>query len=400
MKKNIYTISSLPSAKNGMNSRSAFIQRTSYEYFMEKAVKKNIDIEFLDTRFEFKDFLKYDKNNNLINVSETHLKNIADDIYVIDFVADAFNELKTLCKNSKTISDTKLKNISAKKGWSSLHKKYHDHMTSVFEAFLKNITQTKRNKNILNFEDFVVEMISYLDLVAFKTPFLKSSYFASKNFHISELGFCIEIDTANQDADKNKFQKYFQSYSYEEFIKLCKRTNFAIDKDCPWRLIYLPYSDMSEKYMSAYNINKDTFIEQYFYKTESFDIENLKSYMLIFYNTFIQRQPVASNPTVEKHFDKTITVNKLTTRIPVTIEEINNKYDVLFWFHIYSHIKIVENKIKINNEQYKILLKNLKQTYKINGNMAAMQEIKNTISNSEYVENKDQYKFEIPPPRS
>jgi hypothetical protein len=400
MKKDVYAITGLPVAKNGMSSRAAFIQRRNYNFFVEAIVKENIDVELLDLRGDFKDFLKFDNKDNIVNISETCLKNIDNDKYVVNFVADAFEELKLLCKNSKIITEKKLQELKPKKGWESLHKKYHDHLTTIFQSFTKFILETKRDKNILNFDNFIVEFVNYLNLVAFKIPILKSSYFLSKDYNISNLGFCIEIDTIKKDKDKDKFTKFFQSYSFKEFAKLCKKTNFAIDQDCPWRLIYLPFSDLSQKYMSTYNVNKNTFFQQYFYKTEDFDLENLKNYMVIFYNSFVEKEPTAHSSKIINYLDKTMTVTQLTDRNPLTIEQVDNKYDDLFWFTIYSHIKIVENKLKLNNEQYKFLIKNLNQKFKLSGKNSAMNELKQFILNSEYVETRDQFNFELPPFKS
>lgn len=394
MKKSIYIVENLPNGKNKLTSRAGFVQRLYYEIAFD-SIKDGLSADFLDLRNDYAYYLKYDLSENIINISEARLKNVENDIYLADFVVDAFNDLKKLCKNSNTISDEKLKNLKVKKGWESLHKKYHDHLTIIFNDFLKYLANFKKDKKILNFEHFVDFFVKYLDGVAYKTPVLKSSYLLSKDYSLSNTGFVVEIDNIKKDKDKDKFKDYLGTYSFGEFVRLCHRTGFAIDKDCPWRLIYKVFSPEAEKYTKNYNIDQSNFIQEYFYKTQEFDIENLKQYMIIFYNTFVQNNPTASNPKIITYNDKKITVNNLFDRKEVTKEQIDLKYKDLFWFNIYCHISFVENKVKLSNEQYKSALKNLMQDFQSKGKMEAFKELKNFILNCDYLDSRGEYNFTL-----
>ena len=64
-----------------------------------------------------------DENEEPINISESVLKNLNEDIYAVNFVVDAFNELKILCENNDKIKNEKFKKLKAKKAWVSLHKR-------------------------------------------------------------------------------------------------------------------------------------------------------------------------------------------------------------------------------------------------------------------------------------
>jgi hypothetical protein len=393
MKKNIF-INNGPEGKNGLTSRAAFVQRVVYE-FNYNQVKTFVD-NTIDMRTSYIDFLKYDLNNDVVNISETRLKNIDTDIYVVDIVADAFSDLKRLSANNNQITDEIFKDLQPKKGWSSLHKKYHDYMTKIFEDFVSNVTASSRNKKIINFEDFIFSFIHFLDNLIYKTPFLKSSYFLSRECPITDTGFSIEIDTIKKDKDKDKFTKYYESNSFIEFAKLAKNTNFVIDKDCPWRLIYNLYSETSDKYLNKYNLDLTNFSDKYFYKTQTFDIENIKQYMIIFYNTFVTRQPTAFNPKIINYNNKQFTVSNITDRSPIVKETIEAKFKPLFWFIIYTHISLVENKVSLNDGQYRTLLKQLSQIHKVKGQDAAMTELNNFILSSTKTVTRGQYNFTIP----
>lgn len=310
MKKNIYTTNLTPQGKNGLTSRANFVQRTKYQEMFEKT-RQMYDYNNCIDLLNIQQNVYKTYNNEPINVSETVLKNIEEDIYAINFVADAFNELKNLCKNNNIFKDEKFSNLKAKRAWISLHKKYHEYMTSLFNEFLKNNKKLHKYKKINNFESFILNYVKFLDNVIYKTPFLKSSYFLSNEYSINYTGFVIDIDDIGCDEDEKKFKNYLTNYEYNEFIKLCNKTNFLIDKNCPWRLVYDLNSEKSQEYFEPYNINKDTLADIYFYKTKEFDLENLKNYMIIFYNTFVQENPTLNNPILITKNEKQTTVNDI-----------------------------------------------------------------------------------------
>ena len=218
----------------------------------------------------------------------------------------------------------------------------------------------------------------------------------SGEYSATDGGFVIEFDITVKDDDKTKFDKYYKTNSYVEFAKLCKQTNFAIDKNCPWRLVYNIYSDASEKYMKRYDINREDFVEQYFYKTQEHDIENLKHYMIMFYNTFVGLQPTSSNPKIINYNNRSFTIPESIERALMTKQEVDNKFSNLFWFNIYCHISFVENKSKIGNKEYKTTLKNLADTFKMHGTDLAMKDLSKYIISSEKTDNHGEYYFTLP----
>lgn len=394
MKKNIF-INSGPEGSNKLSTRASFVQRVVYESAFSE-IRETLSCDFFDLRLLNSNFLKYDLDENIINVSETRLKDIATEIYAVDFVADAFSELQSLCANNSKISEEKLKNLQAKKGWSSFHNKYHQHATAFFDQYIKYITSSARNKKIIDFKDFIVSFVHFLDRSAHLVPFLKSSFMLSGEYSATDGGFVIEFDITVKDDDKTKFDKYYKTNSYVEFAKLCKQTNFAIDKNCPWRLVYNIYSDASEKYMKRYDINREDFVDQYFYKTQEHDIENLKHYMIMFYNTFVGLQPTSSNPKIINYNNRSFTIPESIERALITKQEVDNKFSNLFWFNIYCHISFVENKSKIGNKEYKTTLKNLADTYKMHGTDLAMKDLSKYIISSEKTDNHGEYYFTLP----
>jgi hypothetical protein len=395
MKKNIYITGPIPEGKNGLTSRANYVQRTKYEPFFYNLSELYTNFNYLDLRYEYANFCKIDISGEPINISEAFLKNLNDDIYAVNFVVDAFNELKTLCSTNENIKDEKFKKLKAKRGWSSLHKMYHDHMKLLFNEFIKKIEASHKDKKIDSLEKFIIEYMRFTDEVIYKTPFLKSSYLLSKEYPQINTGFIIEIDTGDASNDNKKFKDYFMSYEYNQFVKLCEKTNFLIDKNCPWRLIYNTFSDKSEQYMKKYDVNKNNLIEKYFYKTQQYDLENLKQYMIILYNSFVDLKPKAQDVKVVTYNEKQTLSRKFIERKKLTIEEVNSKFGDQFWFNIYCHIFFVENKLNLNYQEYLTLLKNMNQTFSLNGFKQATIELKNITKNTTTVETKGEYTFKI-----
>jgi hypothetical protein len=118
--------------------------------------------------------------------------------------------------------------------------------------------------------------------------------------------------------------------------------------------------------------------------------------MIIFYNTFVARQPTASNPEIINHNGKQLTVSNLTDRSLVVKETIDTNFKPLFWFIIYSHISFVENKVSLNNGEYKTIIKQLSQTYNIRGQKIALLELGNFVESTEKTTTRGQYNFTMP----
>lgn len=397
MKKNIYITNPLPEGKNGLTSRANYVQRKKYNFVLNNLkLSSYSDNNYIDFRSLYNNFCKIDENEEPINISESVLKNINDDIYAVNFVVDAFNELKLLCLNSDNIKSEKFKKLKAKKGWSNFHKKYHNHLKIIFDEFIKKLNKNHKDKKIINFENFILEFVKYLDNIIYKTPFLKSSYFLSKEYSEIDTGFVIEFDTGDASDDKNKILNFILDHEYNEFIKLCKKTNFLIDKHCPWRLVYNTFSDESENYMNKYNVNKNNLIKQYFYKTKQFDLENLKNYMIIFYNTFVEQKPTAHNVKLTTINEKQFLSRNFIDRQKVTIEQINLKFNDNFWFNIYCHLSFVENKLNLTHQQYQTVLKDMERNFALYGLERSLGELSKLIQNTEKSITKGEYNFTLP----
>jgi len=397
MKKNIYITNPLPEGKNGLTSRANYVQRKKYNFVLSNLQATSyIDENYIDFRNLYNNFCKIDENGEPINISESILKNVNDDIYAVNFVVDAFNELKLLCANSNNIKNEKFKKLKAKKGWSNLHKKYHNHLKIIFDEFIKKINKNYKNNNIINFENFILEFVKHLDNVIYKTPFLKSSYVLSREYPESDAGFSIEFDTGDAGDDKKKISEFILDYEYGEFVKLCKKTNFLIDKNCPWRLVFNPFSEKSEEYMKTYNINKNNLIKNNFYYTKEFDLENLKNYMIIFYNTFVEQKPTAYNVKIVTKNEKQFLSRNFVDRQKLTTEQVNSKFSDNFWFNIYCHLSFVENKLNFTHQQYQIVLKNMDRNFSLYGLQRSLGELTKLINNTEKSVTRGEYNFTLP----
>lgn len=384
--KTIFTFYDSPVGKNGLKSRASYMQRVSYQFNFDNFIQSNF-LEpslFFDCRSEFINYGKLNKEFNPIHVSETNLKQIsdADGIMAINFVVDAFhvfkNDIKAAYKTGIMKSET-FENLNAKKSWSNVHFEYHEHLTKIFVQFLDYCNSTKKNKKIVDFSSFMTIFISYLDLIADKTPILKSSYVLSRDFNMTSTGLVVETDATDKDKDEDKFKKYFSDPDYLMYCRYARKNGFAIDKNCPWRLIFDISLQESEMFLKNYNVDRENVIQKYFYETQNYDLENLKTYMIIFYNTLVDKNSTVSYPKIITANDISLVTSEVKRRIPMTMQELNSSFENSYWFKLFSYILMLENKVDLNQNQYELYIKELIYSFKNKGFNAAVNDLKNII---------------------
>lgn len=355
-----------PSGLNSISSKSKFFQRLSYDIVFEMIIAdKKVDrLDFFDTRDYFLYYGRLDNKKNIINISENNLKNIPDtrNMYAFNFVCDAYDDLRAQLnsqQNLGTIKDERFLNLTAKKGWSSVHTKYHEHIDSLFKIYLNFSKINGRHKTIIDFNSFLKNFITFIDKSANKTPFLKSSFVIGTDCNINDSGLVIEIDDSKKDYDEKKIKEYYEINDFYIFQNLAKKHGFAIDKECPWRLIFNVNSEFAVNYMSKYEVTKNNLFEKYYYKTANFDIENLKRYLIIIYNSIASQQETITVASIKNVETGHVASADTFIREQVSLESLPYIVPESFWFELYCYVFLIENRVKLSQKEYNLLITDL-----------------------------------------
>jgi hypothetical protein len=300
-------------------------------------------------------------NGDIITPSIDFLKQIpgSDSQYALNFVCDAFENLTYICSSRENIEnsrDFRFIKIKATKGFSNLDNKYNKHVIEIFNLYLNNLKNSKNKNKIIDFDTFIINFIKFIDISANKIPILKSDFIISNKCSILESGLAIELVNIQKNQDDRKVTEFWEAPEFYKFIQNCKRTGFIIDRECPWRIVFNVNLEESKKYMSKYNVDSTNYLNLYTINTEIDEVNNLKKYMIMFYNKILSEEQQIQIPHINQ--EGKITYNNFI-RNNLNIEELEIKYPDSFWFKIYCHLYFVKNNIKLTQSQYNDSLKNL-----------------------------------------
>lgn len=379
-----------PIGSNKLGSRAGFVQRVAYENYFNKFIKNYAlkEQDFFDGRIKDINYGRIDYYGNAVHVSEAFLKNLpeSEEYFCINFVSDAFEDFKYLMESESSTNgliSNKFKSIMPKNALKNVHKKYHNHMENLYKAYIKHSRIARNDKKIIDFSSFLNNFISFLDIVADKTPFIKSSFISSRELSVLDTGLTIEIEDTDKDKDENKFKNYYDSADFFIYYETAKKTGFKIDRDCPWRLVFDVNSQNAKKYMSQYQMNSDDIFEDYFYKTHEYDLENLKLYLIMFYNSYCSLESNVVTPKIILQNNIQITTTEKTIRKQINVESIDKNIRSDYWFKLMCYIKLLENKVSLNQKQYENEIEILINLYNKHGLLSGLGALNKLINNSE-----------------
>ena len=121
------------------------------------------------------------------------------------------------------------------------------------------------------------------------------------------------------------------------------------------------------KYKHYENVTSSDMFSSYYIPSHYFDIENLKVYILAFYNAYISTYPVVAVPyycnakNASGYFKALKIRNQLRETLPE--EQFGEKYGDLFWLKTYFVLRLSELGIELNNRKKVANLNKIQQIY-------------------------------------
>lgn len=337
---------------NDLDTFSLFEERKEYKIFV--SIPQEIDVWY-------KNFLygKVNQKWSPYSLSESNLKQLISDktIFVIDFVADAFKDAKNyytqaILQKRVITQGTLIPNLNPIKGWISSNQLFHVHMEFLYNLFLSSyLIENRKEQNVYNFNDFVNEFV-YFSQVQNNFPYTKSGFILSNFCSSLVSGLVIELNIEGNYSKDQLKQRFIEDPNFPFYSKIMKRYGFLIDKNIPWRIYANLNSEHMQNYAKKYGFeSNNTFVQDlfdsYYYDLSTQDIEILKTYVVHFYNSFVNAYPNIRN-NCKKRIIKRQLINQ---------ESINES---LYWFKYYILLRFSESNKKFTEpEKYNIMKKTL-----------------------------------------
>lgn len=369
------------------------------EKIFQNSIYENLKDDNRIVDFEIEN-LKYGKiNNNLMSIepTDTHFSSITEDVYVLNFVADAYNEfitkLEILKQEKKIPKDSQVYKFEAQKiPFGTVDDEYYKYMNNLYASFYDFLEYFKYDNKIKNFDSFIK---AYIDFIELRTPqfvFNKSSFIQSKYCPRYSSGMFINLLKFDINDDAKKIDLFFnplfncvlQDTFNSVFLNLIEECGFVINKDIPWQIVanldspkikfhfykrlteIIPQNQMplqlsSLKYeeniesLEKFDLRSFLFSENnidIFKVVDYEDINNLKILMSRMYNQYCSSVEKVVEKNVVKN-NNTFEIKEKATELSFISEEIllNEKIDYM-WIRFYTFLKGRENSVSWNQSKF------------------------------------------------
>ena len=191
-----------PTGNNSLSAYSIFEERKYYTdiiYPSEMFVPKPFDI-WNERNY----FGKVNFDGDACFAAKDGLKQIENNVWALDFVADAFNEFKQqfLFLNKRQVEGTPYELLTPTRGWSSAIDLYDQYMDSVYDVFLTYIEDSNKQSKIKTFNEFMDVMYDFVNDSSPNIPLTFSSFITSNKCPNTISGLMIDISTNKHDNDE------------------------------------------------------------------------------------------------------------------------------------------------------------------------------------------------------
>ena len=245
--------------QNSLSTKELFLERAFYKHYVDA----NQGFPPLDLWEAKHHYGRADYWHTAVYPSEYNLKQIPTQkgtIFALDFVADAFMAFREEYKNMSlgTIAAGAdsffVGEFEPKRGWRSIHKDYHVHMTTMFKTFTAFINMSpERTRKMSNFDNYIKMLWQFFDTVLPAFPITRTGYIYSKYCNPRVSGLILEIMKVDHDKDLPK-EYMFEDINFQAYAGTANKHGFYVDRNAPWRLVAKIGSSKLEPYMRDYGI--------------------------------------------------------------------------------------------------------------------------------------------------
>jgi len=356
-------------------------------------------------------------------------------VFALNFVADAFRDMKTHFSKANAFSRLasggmeEITKLEAQAGRKDVQLAYTRHIATVFETFKEQfLFGSKRYKEIITFADYMKHFDDFYKDFGDEIPLTKTGFIKSRLASPLISGMIIEVAKFDP-SDDSSATKWISDPNFNFYRNAAIKYGFLVDEYMPWRLVadissrfmqdrwqkiiyptadqieshridpttgeelahshanYLSFPEIMDAYRKVENKygliyspgGASNLFEKYYEKTYPTDAMELKRIFYKMYNDFVLESPAISKlsnvPCKSKKLAKS-----LTKREPLTKQDLGRYYDVYYWAEVCFKVRLKEEAIKIESNDYRRILRNMKVVTKKTLDMAAgMKYINNMI---------------------
>ena len=285
-------------ANKKMKAKLLFDQRKKYIDEVPTHASNGKKIPYIDMWYESTLYGRVDENIRPVYLSETNLTMVAEEVPIVDFVADAFRDFRakwTILTQMGVVEPVGLvKDLIPFAGWKSMHEAYHLYMEEMFSDFQAWVRDNNYDYSMLGFKNFLEIFMEYVDVKSPHTPITRSEFIISSKVGPEYSGLVLDLHHpgVSHDNDFGKYQSYLKDPNYELYVLTAEQFGFYVDKNAPWRLVANINSDVMLTYMRKYGIgSQKVLFQKYYYKARNKDLDSLRPYLVSFWNSFASAYP-------------------------------------------------------------------------------------------------------------
>jgi hypothetical protein len=338
--------------------------------------------------------ISYYNHNNRNTLKQ--IKSDAGNVFTLNFVADAFEDLKNHLRRAGDLGVINTENtvyykIDATRGVENYLPAFRELNRTLGFRVMNWIQSTKKGSDkTLDFKSYVSALLEYMNTRMADIPVTLTGYVVSTHSSpmISGLGIELKKDP-DYSLDSLKFENYILDPNFTYFVRAARKYGFYVDRNGPWKLVADPLSPpMLQKMLKRFDSNCEhiggyvnvadsrVFFNTYYRRTHTLDLEQLKKSLREMYNTFAETYPRVVVRTEATVACPGGAVEETLTRNPIGVLEADELGD-LFWLHTYFKIRLIEAGLTYTDYDHKIRMIN--QMYKNYSVETTMRYINNEI---------------------
>ena len=378
-----------PRATNELTTQKTFILRKLYkdETFPEHG-PKHIDFWYNKSLYG-----RIDRHENVVVPKVIAIKQYPSDngsYFGLNFVVDAFVGLqsafeKGMMLNTVATAGTVYSGLRIRRGIQSTSNVYYDYLQILHSMFIDSYLQAfHKMSEITTFKAYITEFIKYLDDRLPFAPITKSGFMTSMFATPYMSGLVLELRNEDHASDLPKKEAYIEDPNFNVFRNTAQQYGFMVDKNAPWRLV----ADLASPFMQRYGIPYDVkpaagsasnIFDTHYDRVYTQDIELLKRFFFLAYETFIEMYPTArQEKVVECEGASTLKIN-LEERIPYNEQVYEQDYPDSFWIQLYTIFRIKEMEIHLTEPRKRVIIKDILELFPRYGFESTVKYINNRI---------------------
>ena len=276
-------------------------------------------------------------------------------IVALQYVADAFAQLsqqfrKSVMANKIDPTDDYLSELSAVKAFEDPQTLYRTHLNEYQQTIASLFIQA--NSKISNFDQFIVQLMTYFKNSVRKHPFTYPAFIKSSYCPATVSGLVIEIAELNPSNDADKIDLFYKSNNWEFYLNACREYGFMVDRLIPWRIVADIGSAQMVDFATTYGRDSTDAILKIDYKTAYRDyMSNFKTALLSLYNMVTDR-PIYEDSLCANGNIKMNIINPTK----YTLMEFDALYGQMFFLRLYCKIRFYEEESKFTEGEKSVLI--------------------------------------------